>query len=73
MYPIFLRIQAGKLATLASDWQARRFQIQAAPRRRASGLRAALAGLAQLATMRATPGASIDTPLRHDPSDPRHW
>ena len=75
MYQIHLRAQASKLATLAADWQAGRVQRRAAnsPRRRASSLRAALAGLARLATLRAMPDASTDAATQHDPHDPRNW
>ena len=75
MYQLNLRAQASKLATLASDWQAGRVEQRAAgaPRRRTSGVRAALAGLGRLATLRAMPDAPTDAAAQYDPRDPRNW
>ena len=74
MYQINLRTQASKLAALTARWQlARVQQRRAAPRQRASHLRAALAELANLATLRVMPGSSLDTAARPDPRDPCNW
>lgn len=70
MYQIVLRIQAVKLAALRTHIQQRAFGH--APRG-VSDLRAALAGLAQLATLRALPNASAGSVARHDPRDPQNW
>ena len=73
MYQINLRAQASKLAALTARWPLARGQRRAAPRQRASHLRAALAELANLATLRVMPGSSLDTAARPDPRDPRNW
>ena len=74
MYQINLRAQASKLASLTARWPIARVQQHAAePRRHTSHLRAALAELANLATLRVMPGSSLDTAERHDPRDPRNW
>lgn len=75
MYQINLQAQANKLAALTARWPFARVQQPAAaePRWRASHLRAALAELANLATLRVLPGSAFDTTERHDPRDPRHW
>jgi len=75
MYQLNLRAQASKLASLAAQWQAAGAQQRAAaePRRRASSLRAVLAGLANLATLRTMPGAWPESPTRHDLRESRNW
>ena len=75
MYQLNLRAQASKLASLTAQWQAARVQQRAAaePRRHAPSLRAVLAGLANLATLRAMPDASPDSPARYDPCESRNW
>ena len=75
MYQIQLRTQASRLAMLASEWQASRIQRRAGAsyRQRASSLRAALAGLAQLATLRAMPDVSTSAAAQYDPRDPCNW
>ena len=75
MYQINLRAQASKLASLTARWQIARVQQRGAaePRQRRSHLRAALAELANLATLRVMPGSSLDTAARPDPCDPRNW
>jgi len=73
MYQINLRARASKLAALTARWQLTRVQRPAAPRQRASHMRAALAELANLATLRVMSGSSLDTAARPDPRDPRNW
>jgi hypothetical protein len=74
MYTIDLRSQAGKLALLAAQWQAALTRPgDAAPQPRRSRVRAALSGLANLAALRAMPGASADAPAQYDPCDPCNW
>ena len=75
MYQINLRAQASKLASLTARWQIARVQQRTAaePRQRRSHLRAALAKLAHLATLRVMPGSSSDTAKRPNPRDPRSW
>ena len=70
MYQIYLRIQAVKLATLTAHIQQRAF---AQAPHSIPGLRAALAGLAQLATLRALPNAPAGSIARPDPRDPQNW
>jgi hypothetical protein len=73
MYQINLRSQAGKLALLAAQWQDALVRQSTAPHLRRSRVRAALSGLANLATLRAMPGAPADLASQHDPRDPRNW
>jgi hypothetical protein len=73
MYQINLRAQASKLAALTARWQLARVQRPATPRQRAAHLHAALAELANLATLRVMPGSSLDTAARPDPRDPCNW
>jgi hypothetical protein len=74
MYQINLRAQVSKLALLMAHRQIADIQQRAAePRWRISHLRAALAELANYATLRVTPGSSFGTAERHDPRDPRNW
>jgi hypothetical protein len=75
MYQIHLRTQASKLAALAERWQLARIQQRTATesRQHRSYLRAALAKLTNLATLRVMPGNSSDTAERHDPRNPRNW
>jgi hypothetical protein len=70
MYQIHLRNQAVKLALLIEHIQQRAF---AQPRPSISSLRAALAGLAQLAILRALPDAPAGSIARPDPRDPQNW
>ncbi len=67
MYQINLRAQA--LAALTTRIQ----QLPAVPRLHTSQLRAALAKLANLVTLRVMPGSSSDMAERFDPRDPRNW
>ncbi|HJZ46634.1 MAG TPA: hypothetical protein VKE41_05690 [Roseiflexaceae bacterium] len=75
MYQVDLRSQASKLVSLATQWRpaGRRQPAAAESRRRALSLRAALAGLANLATVRALPGVMANSVADHDPRDPRNW
>ena len=75
MYQINLRAQASKLASLTARWQIVPVQQRAAaePRQRTVYLRAALATLANLATLRVMPGSASESAERHDPCDPRNW
>ena len=74
MHQMNLRTQASKLALLTARWRiARVQQPAAAPRQRESHLRAALAGLENLVTLRMMPGSSSDTAARPDPRDPCNW
>ena len=74
MYQINLHAQASKLASLTARWQLARIrQRPAAPRQPKPHLRAALAELANLATLRVIPGSSSNTAARLDPRDPRNW
>jgi hypothetical protein len=75
MYQINLRAQAGKLAALTTHWPFTRVQQRAVvvPRQHGSRLRMALAELANLASLRAMLGSTVDTTERHDPRDPCNW
>jgi len=74
MYQLNLRVQASKLAALTARWPIARVQQHAAePRQRTSRLRAALADLANFATLRVMPGSLSDATERPDPRDPRNW
>jgi hypothetical protein len=74
MYQINLRAQASKLASLTAHWQIARVQQRATePRQRRSHLRAAIAELANLATLRTIPGSALGTAERPDPRDSRNW
>jgi hypothetical protein len=74
VYQIHPRMQANKLAVLVAQWRAARIQQHtAAPRRRAPIMRAMLAGMANLATMRVLPGGASESAARLDPRDPCNW
>ena len=74
MYQITLRAQASKLASLTAHWQIVRVQQRATdPRQGTAHLRAALAVLANLATLRVMPGSASESAVRHDPRDPCNW
>jgi hypothetical protein len=67
MYQINQRAQAPAILT------SRMQQLAAASRQHTPQLRAALAKLADLATLRVMLGSSFDAPERPDPRDPRSW
>ena len=74
MYQINLRTQAGKLAALAAGRPFARVQQHAAePSLHTSYMRAVLATLANLATLRVLPSSALESAERHDPRNPHNW
>ena len=74
MYQINLLTQASKLASLAAGWPFARVQQHAAePSRHTLYVRAVLATLANLATLRVLPSGALESTERHDPRNPHNW
>ena len=69
MYQTNLRAQVNKLAALTIYWPFGRVQQPAAQPR----LRAALAELADAATMHVRSGSAVPSAQRRDPRDPCNW
>jgi hypothetical protein len=72
MYHINLRAHANKLAALTPHWPFIRVQ-QPTAEPRPSRLHAALAQLANVATLHVQPSSASQSTQRRDPRDPRNW